>query len=181
MFEEISYWAPAQARQTEVDFLLRRGRDYLALEIKAHSRFSTPQLSGLRAIATLPRLVRRVLVYLGDRRLRTEDGVEVWPLNALLKADRGAHAVAVMVRRLRPVNAHRTHVRPPSVVVKERPSEEVTVAVLAPLARIDLRSVVSGNATRRQDRPSVESSTVPPAPTSQHTVGDGEAPDTSGV
>ena len=86
LFEELSYWAPAQARQTEVDFLLRRGREYLAIEIKAQSRFSTPQLSGLRAIAELPRLVRRVLVYLGDRRLKTEDGIEVWPLGAFLTA-----------------------------------------------------------------------------------------------
>jgi len=85
-FDEISYWAPAQARQTEVDFLLRRGREYLALEVKAQSRFSAPQLSGLRAIADLPRLVRRVLVYLGDRRLKTEDGIDVWPLNTLLTA-----------------------------------------------------------------------------------------------
>ena len=89
IFDEVSYWAPAQARQTEVDFLLRRGRDYLALEIKAQSRFSTPQLSGLRAIADLPRLARRVLVYLGDRRLKTEDGIEVWPLDALLVAIAG--------------------------------------------------------------------------------------------
>jgi len=86
LFEEISYWAPAQARQTEVDFLLRRGQDYLALEIKAQARFSTPQLSGLRAIADLPRVVRRVLVYLGERRLKTEDGIEIWPLNAFLTA-----------------------------------------------------------------------------------------------
>jgi len=86
LFEEISYWAPLQARQTEVDFLLRRGREYLALEIKAQPRFSSPQLAGLRAIAELPRLARRVLVYLGDRRLRTEDGIEVWPLEALLAA-----------------------------------------------------------------------------------------------
>jgi predicted AAA+ superfamily ATPase len=28
LFDEVSYWAPAQARQTEVDFLLRRGRDF---------------------------------------------------------------------------------------------------------------------------------------------------------
>lgn len=86
LFEEISYWAPAQARQTEVDFLLRRGREYLALEIKAQSRFSMSQLSGLRSIVELPRLARRVLVYLGDRRLRTDDGIEVWPLSALLTA-----------------------------------------------------------------------------------------------
>lgn len=85
LFEEVTYWAPLQARQTEVDFLLRRGREYLALEVKAQSRFSTPQLSGLRAIAELPRIARRVLVYLGERRLRTEDGIEVWPLDFLLE------------------------------------------------------------------------------------------------
>ncbi|MBM3358522.1 MAG: ATP-binding protein [Betaproteobacteria bacterium] len=85
LFEEVTYWAPLQARQTEVDFLLRRGREYLALEVKAQSRFSTPQLSGLRAIAELPRIARRVLVYLGERRLRTEDGIEVWPLDLLLE------------------------------------------------------------------------------------------------
>ena len=86
LFDEISYWAPAQARQTEVDFLLRRGRDHLAIEIKAQARFSTAQLSGLRAVADLPRLARRVLVYLGDRRLKSDDGIEVWPLNVFLTA-----------------------------------------------------------------------------------------------
>ena len=86
LFDEISYWAPAQARRTEVDFVLRRGRDYLALEVKAQSRYSTSQLAGLRAIAELPRLVRRVLVYLGDRGLRTEDGIEIWPLTRFLRA-----------------------------------------------------------------------------------------------
>jgi hypothetical protein len=40
-----------------------------------------PQLTGLRAIGELPRLTRRVLVYLGDRHLRTEDGIDVWPLD----------------------------------------------------------------------------------------------------
>ena len=49
LFDEITYWAPAQARETEVDFVLRRGRESLALEIKAQARFSTTQLSGLRA------------------------------------------------------------------------------------------------------------------------------------
>jgi hypothetical protein len=43
-------------------------------------------ISGLRAIADLGRVVRRVLVYLGDQRLRTEDGIEVWPLHAFLAA-----------------------------------------------------------------------------------------------
>jgi len=86
LFEEVSYWAPAQARQTEVDFLLRRGRDFLAVEVKAQPRFSTPQLAGLRAIGELPRLTRRILVYLGDRHLRTEDGIDVWPLDRFTTA-----------------------------------------------------------------------------------------------
>jgi hypothetical protein len=38
-------------------------------------------LAGLRAIGDLPRLVRRILVYLGDRQLKTEDGLEVWPFD----------------------------------------------------------------------------------------------------
>ena len=43
-------------------------------------------LTGLRALAQLAHVIRRVLVYFGDQRLRTEDGVEVWPLNVLLEA-----------------------------------------------------------------------------------------------
>lgn len=86
IFDEIAYWAPAQARQTEVDFLLRHGRDYLALEVKSSSRFSPALLSGLRAIGELDRLVRRILVYLGDQRLRSGEGIEVWPLNVFLEA-----------------------------------------------------------------------------------------------
>jgi predicted AAA+ superfamily ATPase len=80
----VSYWAPLQARQTEVDFLLRRGREYVAIEVKAQVRFSRTQLAGLRAIAELPRVVRRVLVYLGTERLRTEDGIDIWPLQTFL-------------------------------------------------------------------------------------------------
>lgn len=79
LFDEVAYWAPLDARQTEVDFLLRRGRAFLAIEVKASPRFATQQLAGLRAIADLPRLVRRVLVYLGHQSLKTEDGIEVWP------------------------------------------------------------------------------------------------------
>ena len=41
-----------------------------------------------RAIGELPRLARRILVYLGDRQLKTEDGIDVWPF------DRFAAAVA---------------------------------------------------------------------------------------
>lgn len=86
LFEEIWYWAPAQARATEVDFLLRRGREYVAIEVKARPRISSTELAGLRAIADLRGLVRRVVLYLGSRRLRTKDGIDVWPLTAWLDA-----------------------------------------------------------------------------------------------
>jgi len=86
LFDDMGYWAPAQARATEVDFLLRRGRDSLAIEVKAHARHDASQLIGLRAIADLPRLVRRVLVYLGEESGRTEDGIDVWSFGEWLDA-----------------------------------------------------------------------------------------------
>jgi predicted AAA+ superfamily ATPase len=86
LFEEVSYWSPAQAIATEVDFVLRRGRDVMAIEVKHQSRFSADLLGGLRAIADLPRLVRRVLIYRGRQALRTEDGIEVWPVERFTRA-----------------------------------------------------------------------------------------------
>jgi predicted AAA+ superfamily ATPase len=86
VYEDIWYWAPAEARVTEVDFLLRRGRDYLALEVKTRTRVTAEDLVGLRAIAALPGLVRRVLLYLGRSVQRTGDGIDVWPLGRWLEA-----------------------------------------------------------------------------------------------
>jgi hypothetical protein len=45
-------------------------------------------VTGLRAIAELPKLVRRVAVYRGRQALRTDDGIDVWPV------DRSVEAVA---------------------------------------------------------------------------------------
>lgn len=42
--------------------------------------------AGLRAVARLPGLRRRALIYRGDRALRTEDGIEVWPVATFLDA-----------------------------------------------------------------------------------------------
>jgi len=84
--DEIAYWAPAESSRLEVDFLLRRGKDLCALEVKSARRIHTRHLDGLRAIAPLPELRRRVLIYRGDRSLRTEDGIDVWPVPALLQA-----------------------------------------------------------------------------------------------
>jgi uncharacterized protein len=86
LFDDIYYWAPLQARDMEVDFLLRRGRDLLAIEVKSGRRFARTDLRGLQAVADLPMLARRILVYGGDRSMRTEAGIEVWPLARLTSA-----------------------------------------------------------------------------------------------
>lgn len=59
--------------------LLRRGREMLAIEVKSTARYHTGLLKGLRAVRTLPRLVRRLLVYTGRRSFVSSDGVEIWP------------------------------------------------------------------------------------------------------
>ena len=86
LYDDIAYWSPAQAGATEVDFVMRRGREYLALEVKHQSRTGPELLTGLRAIAQLPKLARRIAVYRGRQTLRTEDGIDVWPFERLVEA-----------------------------------------------------------------------------------------------
>ncbi len=80
LWEELFYWAPSGNGSTEVDFLLRRGTEHLALEVKASPRFSRSQLAGLKAIGELDSVVRRILLYTGRHRLLVDDGIEVLPV-----------------------------------------------------------------------------------------------------
>lgn len=79
LYDEIFYWAPHQSRDIEVDFLLRRGNDLLAIEVKATDRYHTALLKGLGALDGHENLVRRLLVYTGSRSFRSSDGIEIWP------------------------------------------------------------------------------------------------------
>lgn len=83
--DEIAYWQPAETKDTEVDFVLRRQNEILAIEAKASRRWRPEFAKGLRAIGELPAVSRRIVVYLGDRTLRTEDGIEVLPLERFLE------------------------------------------------------------------------------------------------
>jgi len=83
--DEIAYWQPAEAKETEVDFVLRRGSEILAIEAKASRRWRPEFARGLRAIDALPEVSRRIVVYLGDQTLRMEDGIEVLPLERFLE------------------------------------------------------------------------------------------------
>jgi predicted AAA+ superfamily ATPase len=77
--DSINYWAPAEAQTTEVDFLLQRGRERVAVEVKTAKKLCDADLRGLRAVGGRTEVRRRIAVYLGDRRLVTPDGIEVWP------------------------------------------------------------------------------------------------------
>ncbi len=85
LFDEWSYWAPQEARKTEVDFLLQRGGEFLAIEVKAGKKYQAEATKGLRAIADLPKLRRRILVYGGEKRLSV-DGIDVLPFAEFAKA-----------------------------------------------------------------------------------------------
>jgi len=85
LYDEVFYWSP-QARGLEVDFLLRRGKELLAIEVKASATFSRSQLRGLKAIGDLEGVVRRVLVYTGPDELRVAEGIEVWPVGRFFDA-----------------------------------------------------------------------------------------------
>ncbi len=78
-FDEMYYWSPLEARGLEVDFLVRAGKQLVAIEAKASSRLRDDHLRGLRAIAGGPAVVRRLFVHLGGDRRRTPDGIEVLP------------------------------------------------------------------------------------------------------
>ena len=73
LYDELAYWAPTQGG-TEVDSLLRRGEAFVAIEVKATTRPSPPHVAGLRAIADLAGVKRRVLVHMGERPFNTPMG-----------------------------------------------------------------------------------------------------------
>ena len=85
LYESIAYWSPAQSPSLEVDFVLRRGRELLAIETKSATRLSRSAFAGLDALADLDGVRRRLVVYNGDRSLRTESGIDVWPLAKFLE------------------------------------------------------------------------------------------------
>lgn len=74
--DEICFWQPADAFLTEVDFLVRRQSSFCAIEVKATNRIRPDDLKGLKAIAELNGIKRRVLVYQGSSNQKIE-GIEI--------------------------------------------------------------------------------------------------------
>ncbi len=84
------YWATAARTSTEVDFLLKRGEEFVAVEVKSGGAFTESWCKGLRALANLQGLRRRIVVYPEGPELRTSDGIDILPVLALFQpAGRG--------------------------------------------------------------------------------------------
>lgn len=78
--DEMYYWAPSGRSKVEVDFMLVRGADRIAIEAKSGTTFTEKWCNGLRAVEPLKGLQRRIIVYSGEQVLRTKDGIDVLPL-----------------------------------------------------------------------------------------------------
>jgi uncharacterized protein len=85
IFDEMYYWAPAGVAKTEVDFLLLRNQEFVAVEVKSGNIFSEKWCKGLRAIADLKGLRRRIIVYPQGHVMRTEDGIDGMPFEHFAK------------------------------------------------------------------------------------------------
>ena len=77
--DALYYWAPAEGG-TEVDFLIQRGKEFTAIEVKAKETLAARDFNGLRTIADLKGIGRRLVVFLGERAFRTEEGIDVLPV-----------------------------------------------------------------------------------------------------
>jgi predicted AAA+ superfamily ATPase len=73
---ELSY-LPRHGGYTEVDFIVRREEEVVAIEVKSSPRVDSRSLKSLRSIKDLSGLRRRILVCGVDRPERTEDGIDV--------------------------------------------------------------------------------------------------------
>jgi uncharacterized protein len=88
--DQMYYWAPSARSGTEVDFLLVKGKELVAVEVKSGNTYTESWCKGLRAVVQLKGLRRRIIVYPRGPVLQTKDGIEVMPLQqfaGLLAAD----------------------------------------------------------------------------------------------
>src|SRR5208283_1279423 len=83
-YDAIYYWSPAQG-DNEVDFLIQRGKEFTAIEVKAKETLSNRDFGGLKTIAELHGITRRMMIFLGDRPFQTEDGIEALPVKEFLQ------------------------------------------------------------------------------------------------
>ena len=85
LYEEVFHWSPAEAKKTEVDFLLRKQKNFVVIEVKSSTQVSSQDYRGLKAIEKFPGLKKRIVVYLGKYTRRTKEGIDIWPFEFFYK------------------------------------------------------------------------------------------------
>ncbi len=85
LFDEIYYWSPATAVQTEVDFILKKDDILTAIEVKSNRKIENRDLKGLKAVSDLPGLKRKIIVYTGDKKMTTPENIEILPFDVFVK------------------------------------------------------------------------------------------------
>lgn len=63
--------------KTEVDFLLKKGNSFCAIEVKATTKVRPDDLRGLKAMSTMPGLKRKILIYTGKESQKLDTDIEV--------------------------------------------------------------------------------------------------------
>ncbi len=77
LFEDLHYWAPSGNSATEVNFILTRGPDLIAIDAKSGTTFRDSWCRGLRVLTPMEGLKRRIIVYPYGPTLKTDDGIDV--------------------------------------------------------------------------------------------------------
>ena len=93
LFKNMYYWVPAEARKTEVDFLLEVDRGLIAIEVKSNTQVSSKDYKGLKAIGKLSSVKKRILIYLGKDIRKTKEGIEIWPFDTFYKSIRNKNLI----------------------------------------------------------------------------------------
>jgi predicted AAA+ superfamily ATPase len=83
--DDFFYWAPSGRSAMEVDFILVRGRNKIAVEAKSGNAFVDGWCKGLRAVEGLEGISRRIVVYPNGPLMKTKDGIEVLPFDHFSK------------------------------------------------------------------------------------------------
>jgi len=82
--DRISYWSTGK-NSVEVDFLIERGKEIIAVEAKSGGEPNNKWFAGLTALKSARGLKRSLLVYSGNRKYRHSSGAEVLPLGDFVR------------------------------------------------------------------------------------------------
>lgn len=84
-FDQIFYWRPADAENTEVDFLIEKNGKFTAIEVKSTVRVRSKDLKGLQTISELKDLRKKILIYMGKESQKIIHDIDVMNIETLSK------------------------------------------------------------------------------------------------